>query len=485
MTKTDTTRYFCAAVQIDPKFRNYVLEEILYQEYRAISIPAGVNLLAVISHCFESRNREIARNAIVSILFMSAMVTAYGNIYYHTDIILSLFISLFQSFFSYYLLFAYLVVIVEVCFARYLVIAKYLLRHNFDPDRISLSFENQYRIKHRLSGMLNEEECNVIVYSGFRPFIGSGQTLNTWSFTLDISKPKTEMTISKNIQDFSVEDLYRDVENGIKKLNLPGVSVRDKVFVNGWDIQDDELFLPDKSCRPVASIPTDIMKEFTSEESERSRYYKQIRIMSWQGDIVLSIFLRFVKLRQHLFIEASYCLLSPLKPEYYAVDMMPLSFHWWELLRVIQKAFRKTLTLFPFAIFQLVWELCRPIFPWNRRRAARRLINTNRLFDYGARTNIREKAASNRYGHYFQRLDKEMYFKVVERQIFDSTREFLDAHNIDTSELQQRQEILVNNGIIAGNVEAENMAVGLGANVMKIANNFQNNVQAVTQKLKE
>jgi hypothetical protein len=32
---------------------------------------------------------------------------------------------------------------------------------------------------------MDEEECNVVIYSGFSPFVGSGIDVGGWSFAVD------------------------------------------------------------------------------------------------------------------------------------------------------------------------------------------------------------------------------------------------------------------------------------------------------------
>jgi hypothetical protein len=80
MKKSNTTGYLCAAAQIDRTFRTQVLEKILDEEYRVISIPAGVDLLAVAKHCLDAKRRKLIRNIIISILFIIAWISAYGSI---------------------------------------------------------------------------------------------------------------------------------------------------------------------------------------------------------------------------------------------------------------------------------------------------------------------------------------------------------------------------------------------------------------------
>ena len=93
------------------------------------------------------------------------------------------------------------------------------------------------------------------------------------------------------------------------------------------------------------------------------------------------------------------------------------------------------------------------------------LIKENYSFDYGATPSIRALASSPNYRRYFQKLDKEMGIKLVERAILDSVVEFLDDKNIDTSDLKERTSTILNNGVIVsgGYIRADTFTAGQGA----------------------
>ena len=59
-------------------------------------------------------------------------------------------------------------------------------------------------------------------------------------------------------------------------------------------------------------------------------------------------------------------------------------------------------------------------------------------------------------------LDKEMYVKIIERQLLDSITNFLDTRNIDTTDLKSRQNAIQNsNVIVSGNtIQGSNVAFG-------------------------
>jgi hypothetical protein len=481
MKNSNTTRYLCAAAQIDITFRTQVLEKILNEEYRVISIPAGVDLLAVVKHCLDAKRRNLIRNIIISILFIIGCFGGDGQISNEVEYgYNALFNRIFLAFFSFYFLLAWAAVVFETWMTRYQIIAKSLLKHNFNPDSVILTPETEAKIRSKLSGVINEEECNVVIYSGFSPFVGSGTDIGGWSFTLDMSKGKEEMRVAHEPTSFTVEELYSRIDSDIKTLDMQGTSIRDKIFVNGQEIRGDERFLPNLFSRPLTKIDSSTLNELIGGQSDQIRHYKCIRIISWQGEIILSVFLRFLKLRQNLFVEVSYFLLPPLKQEYRQIDEIQPNPTWRQRIQILQETFVKSLFLFPFAIFLLSGELIQPLARWTQRRYDRRLIRENPMFDYGASTSIRELAASNWYSHYFQKLDKEMYLKLVESQILDSIINFLDDHNIDTSDLRAREQTILNNGIIVtgGSVEARNLTVGKRAK--SVINSITQAVSSVT-----
>jgi hypothetical protein len=72
---------------------------------------------------------------------------------------------------------------------------------------------------------------------------------------------------------------------------------------------------------------------------------------------------------------------------------------------------------------------------------------------------------SPNYRRYFQRLDREMYVKTLEQRLLDAIIQFLDEHNVDVSDLVERQTTILNNGVMlsGGTIQAESLAVGTGA----------------------
>mgnify|MGYP003339332173 CR=1 FL=1 len=98
-----------------------------------------------------------------------------------------------------------------------------------------------------------------------------------------------------------------------------------------------------------------------------------------------------------------------------------------------------------------------------QRKEKEKEIKSNYAFNYGAITSLRERVSyDNAYNRYFQKLDKEMYLKSIERRIIDGLSKFLDSKNIDTSDFKEAKSTILNNGVIVsgGSLQAQSLTVG-------------------------
>lgn len=179
--------------------------------------------------------------------------------------------------------------------------------------------------------------------------------------------------------------------------------------------------------------------------------------------MVTSLFLRFVRSDSSLFVEAVPTVLFPLLDRYRVIDtLMPRP-----PLRDLAKLVSETLVS---TVFVLLASPARAVagfapdywMSWRLRRQEK-LITRLRRFDYGARLSVRRQAAAADHHRYFQKADSGMVLKTVEKRVLDALVEFAEAHDIDAGGLIQRQEMIINNGIIAAEgarVEGNSVASG-------------------------
>lgn len=305
---------------------------------------------------------------------------------------------------------------------------------------------------------------NLTVHSDFLPFAGSGTHVGGWSFVVDLRKGKEDSLTGRRREPEPVEplDLYAEVERSLLEFGTSNLTIEDRVFVSGTDIRDDRALLPSLLGRPSSSVSDAELRRLMVAPTHRVRHYKCIRVIDWRGELVLSLFVRFAVMNGRLFCELSRVLLTPLKPELHRIDGFASRPELRDLLWLVRCSFMSTLPL---------WRrspavVLRPVLRHQRRANACKLVKRNAFFDYGAVVSVLDRACSEEYSRYFQRLDHDMHETVLEHAILDTVVQVLDDHNIEIAEIAERRSTIINQGILVGGAfNAENVAVGAGAQV--------------------
>ncbi len=525
----ETTRYLCAAAHLDEDFREYAMKNVFEEEHRAVGESYGVDIFAVAKWCYAARQRVFYRNLalffvlillllsdfIVPALFSSFRTSLLSSVPTGNDLLGQLlqYIDLFallravtsvlllvcvlpflivgflvrstrRVFAQIYLLLllslifpllilcflvAWLIIVIEQI-SSHGASAAQLAKGRFRPDSNSWSLDP--KVVNNISKAFQAQSSNVVVYSGYSPFAGSGDNISGWSFAIDISKRKEGLlsTQGGSVRPFRVSELYADITNAIAQLGLGNVSLEDKLYVNGQSIKDDVNFLPDRFSRPYSWVDPAFVKMFEDQPLEHIRYYKCIRVTSWDGEMLLSIFVRLRLAGKNLFVEADYELLPPVKERYHEIDTIEPTLTASKFFKFARRTFLSTPLLWLHSIVDIGKYIFHEQILASRRANTNKSISENPAFDYGTSTSLREIASSPYYLLYFQRLDKEMYVKIIERQLLDTIVHFLDARNIDTTDLKARESTILNNGVIVagGTFTAGNLAVGEKANATSV-----------------
>lgn len=319
------------------------------------------------------------------------------------------------------------------------------------------------KLENKLEEIAKTQDANIIIYGGFSPFVGSGLNINGWSFAIDTSKGKEDMGVVAKPLPFQVSELYDYISNSINRLELNNLNIKDNLCVNGQEIQDRVEFLPNPLMRPITKREDIFIKSFIEKPTHSIRHYRCIRVTDWQGELIVSIFLRFSKIGQNLFIEANYYLLTPLSQYYRQFDRIKAEPSSEDVRKLV---FKTAFTTFAFGIASLTSIFQR--FSDSKKKKSQRKkkekeIKSNPAFNYGAVTSLRERISyNNEYNRYFQKLDQEMYLKAIERRIIDGLLKFLDIKNVDTSDFKETRSTILNHGVMVsgGSVQAQNLTVG-------------------------
>jgi hypothetical protein len=212
-------------------------------------------------------------------------------------------------------------------------------------------------------------------------------------------------------------------------------------------------------------VQPQLIRDLREDGSGRARPYLALQVSGWEGELVATQFLRFYlsEKRDVLFAENSITLLAPVRAAYRSVDALLDHPTFRQIVEIFVFTFMRTIALMLKSIPELLGVVRHHL--GSRRRQQLREIK-HHVFNYGAPLSLRQAASDNLYYRYFQKIDVEMYNKMVTRRVLDSLIEFLDEHDIDTSDLRQ-QDISINSGPSFGdNATFVGSAVAFGRNAV-------------------
>ncbi|MHC0431294.1 zinc ribbon domain-containing protein [Streptomyces sp. O3] len=428
---------------LDRDYAKSLIKEIAAEPHLGVATAPACDIPVILRHAYLANSRRHSRDLLLAALFLLLIFTfSAGN----SSITLLILLLAWVTAFSFEL---------STKYGRHL---QSLHPDKFDPAAAPPPPSPQ--IRDRLQQIGRYANGNVTTYSGYSPFIGYGNELESWSLSFDVT---TSSGAGVKAQDFDVTELYAHISQRVSALSLPCLEIEERVFVDGTTILDDKRFLPNPLGRPVDSISTDRMDDLKRAPEEGARPYLVVHSSGWGGELVTSLFLRFFRSDSNLSVEAVQTVLCPLLDRYRMVDtLMPRP-----PIRDVLGLFVQTLASTLFVLAASPVRAVRGFFPdyglfWRLRRQ-HELINQVRRFDYGARQSVRQRAADGKHHRFFQKADSGMALKTVEKRVLDALVEFAVARDIDVSELIQRQEVIINNGIIAthgAKVESSSVATG-------------------------
>jgi len=197
------------------------------------------------------------------------------------------------------------------------------------------------------------------------------------------------------------------------------------------------------------------------------RPYLCAEVTGWQGQLVVTTFVRVVVFTGILFIETATHVLAPLRGEYLEVDAMRIRTGGERFMATMRSASARFLPAFLTSPARLVAAAGARRAAVRNRRQFHRLLADNVVVDRGATSSIRQQASSNRFDRYFMQLDADMFASVVREKVADTLAAFLEARGYQTDKINLIQNHIsstVNdNSMRIGNVSGAGIAIGAGA----------------------
>ncbi|HEU5127501.1 MAG TPA: hypothetical protein VFU12_05875 [Glycomyces sp.] len=519
--KSSATVHLCAGVYLDEEFRNRVLRDVYHRPHRALAPNPGADAVPVVQHALRARRITLVRAAVTLVLALLALVIAPGSILAAIAILMvwQLVVStarltvdaarytrtgegrpwrLAIRFVLTALLAAAAAFLLtatgalalasgledastastqappsggaEVSPVLWLVLLA-LITVGFELGAVHLlktvpdSAEPPAGHDPRLGRIAANRDPQVVNYAADRsPFVGSGTELATWQFALPL-RPKRgpagdhdrpwphfdTVSLSRHVKD-AIAELAHDTSHS---RHLPGLRLTDHVFVSGHDTVQPTHGVGELAA---SGYPHRSLQEVQNDPTTPIRHYLRCQIVSWDGELVTTVFMHTALQGETLYLEFSSFMLPPTKAAYHAFGRESLG-------RTAAMAWGavRSLVRLPAVTGRGIADLAAVAREGLRRRGQSGAPQwaVRGSDDFGAEFGIRELGSDEDEHHYFQHRDVVKYTKILERQLLATVVDYL-SDKIDVAELTNRAETIINAGVVNyGHLQAG--AVGPGA----------------------
>jgi hypothetical protein len=492
----------CAGVHVDTRFCGQVIEELLKQRHRCVAPSYGYDIVAVLAHALNARRRRRIRGLALlgCLLPLSLSVVLTG--------MLSITLVLVALWWAWLVVFVERLVCAQTLITT-LKRPQAGAGPPGAPRRIPVPAHPS--LSARLPEIVADQNRPGVYYSGYVPFVGAGTLSRNWSFSVILRHgpgrdPARPFTIDQHLGHVHREVLDRlrakarpdgridglKAERRLYRTALtdsgaelppftrgPGGgdqydSAREYLCVNigswaeelvtsifvGFDLRGDTLHteLHSYVLHPIRaefhevdrlptrlSVSDTIMMAITSPLTAISNGFRALagkigklrpeRNRSRRGAVatISSIILGLAFLPWSLFALAFWLNLDVSAMWLIGAGVLGL----WAGLFVTQVAWT-------------AYQRNKADADQARRQRQTEMAGSQgaKVVDRGARTSIRDLAASDAPHHFFQRVDQDKYTKIIERRVTEFVIDFLRGHSVDVSEFERRQATVLNFGIM-------------------------------------
>lgn len=489
MRQTSVTKHLCAAAYLDRGFRERALGHAFDDPYCTFGVSPGVDTELVLKHCLAARRRE-NRIDVVAAVILAVFVTlrfvvaepqrsvasdedAYRTFDGRVDPFassapdynaLSEASSRSSNAAGAILGFASLLALFGLFIGSEFTIRWGKKRERLrkpETDPSIRGYPTNAAQAEVFASLREWQQSPIVVYGGFSPFVGCGVNVGGWSAAINVSKSRSDTSFHRGTTPFELSDVYAAIDQSVDAAPLRGLERAAGAYIDGQDIREDKRFLPRHDARPRPPQPS-LLDELQDANSETIRRYSRLQVTSWDGDLSFSYFIRFATAGGFLFAEASYFMLPPIRDSYRVLDR---HFAMSEFMKIAAKAAFLAVFAGIVVAVRMSQRLSRFLARTSQGRRARTEVLHNPSYNYGAKETLRELASQQTFRRYFQKVDGEMFRKVLDKQVLDAMLTFLESHGVDTSEFAQQQSVILNHGIImsGGSFTASAVAVGAEA----------------------
>lgn len=309
---TQVTRLLCATTHLQGSYAEQVADSLLDPSFVANAPSWGVDLVALTRHAVLAVRRRRSRDkALRVVLYLTVLLGLFSIVAWpmgwlspFASIQITLLVALLGWLIAWWQVFQHYD---DVRRSSLMAMnPKLHLRDQApaleDPPKLLelLELQRQQRVPRAQRVRTTEERledlatANVIVFGGHTPFVGDGQTLDTWTLSFDLEPAQSWSGEPHDLRSLSVHDLYDRLFVEIPSA-FPGVTCGTRLYVNGTAAKNIPGLVPDPTfpeTRPGNHVPEETVAQFVDGATETARTYAWFSTAAWGEEIRLTVLLR-------------------------------------------------------------------------------------------------------------------------------------------------------------------------------------------------
>ncbi|GGX85308.1 hypothetical protein [Streptomyces hiroshimensis] len=515
-SRSEATRLLCAGAYLDLDFRRRVIEELVEHEERPVAPSLGIDVVPVLTHALRARSQDVLTAVLLTGLWAAFFATGFvtdtgslpeaplpwaglyavvcvvhwlgqaaagrGSAVYAVDRTTlrralkghaslralravgppvlqvaywaAALVALFEGMGSWAALLFPLLLALPVWMHRQRVASVMRLELGREAFAHHPRAVPRSRYHRRIAATIDREQyAGLTIYDPSRPFIGMGRPYEPWSFVLEL-KPrdgaKGDLRVPFTAR--AVVDLIRPRLEALR--DSAAATSRDRLK----DLEVEEfVYLPVGPHRPEVRYDEPVVRrhlqDAVDEGGEARRYFLRVRVGAWDEQVVVSVLVRVHTQGGMLVLEVVPHVLTPVKPEFRAVDVIAARGE-DDILRDGARALLSA----PAAGFASAVSALRTAVAGFRTW----LADPRRAVPDGPAGSVRE-IAGVRSVSLFQEMDISRYVKTVQDRIASGVRDALRSQGYETDQFEQQIVQVSEGGVFIGSMSGGAVAAGSGA----------------------
>lgn len=429
----ETTRYLSAATQIDLDYAQDVVRNVVSEPLKARAPAYGVDIAVVARWAVDSIMRRARRDMHLAITVFTIVVLLSLTLIWLPAALIVIFAGLVA---------AWVIVSLEHWTRVYQIVVGRMLRGQFNLQAAPIP--RHAWVQARIDMVSDRRRGNLVVFHGESAFVGSGQRLSKEHIVIDVSRGrKVKNGKQQKPRKFGNADVHDAMMQTMRKLGFAEMRVEEKLFVNGRHIKGNPAFLPQGDAAPPASsVDRGLLEQAALHPTPDARVYVCVEIPAWQGQLVVTLFVRAVHTGGYLYIEWEYRVLPPIRREFRVIDRRYTRSRSQQLWKACRWGARKFLPALSRAPFLLISDVRRYRAEQKRLSNQVHAIERGRDFDYGAVRSVRELACGFSREHHFLARDEIMYVLMSQETLVRGIRAFLRKHDVSLGGFDSQVDII-------------------------------------------